>query len=151
MQADILVISKWGGDKIFRAWRLQNRVSRGMDTKISAQGPESWRTRIYKQSFSEDPEGDARGRNIGDESAGGSYTCDYGDTTEIRSERCCGSDKRAKCEYAEEKVCVVGKSVLERKYRLVPGFFRLDDRPERTADHEICEVAGASGFRSSEA
>ena len=49
------------------------------------------------------------------------------------------------------KVYVVGEGVLEREYSMVSWIFCIDSWVERESDNKICEVAGETGFRTSEA
>ena len=78
--------------------------------------------------FSEDTEGDTRSRDFREKHAGGSYTRNNDNTAEIRGKRCYREDKRKERKYAEEKVCVVGQSILERENCVVPRIFCLNNR-----------------------
>lgn len=46
---------------------------------------------------------------------------------------------------------MAGESILERKPGMVPWIFCFDNRIERGTDHQIRQMAGKPGFRSSEA
>ena len=48
------------GDEVIWAWCLSDGISRSLDTEISAPYPESWGAGVYKQTFPQGIEDDAR-------------------------------------------------------------------------------------------
>ncbi len=85
------------GDEILWAWGIQNRISCSVDTKISAQDPESWGERIHKQTFSQDTARNAGSRDTGDKHTTGSHSCNNDNPTEVYGERGDRKDQGAEC------------------------------------------------------
>ena len=139
------------GESIFWARGISDTISYRVDTKISTPHPESWREGVFGQTSSESDERDARLRDRAIQYTDRSYSYGNGDSAEIRSERCDRQNKAMDGESAEEKVCLVGESVLERTDSLVARIFCFDSWDRRAKNNGICEVARTPGFRSSRA
>ena len=139
------------GNPAFWTWCLSNRVPYYLDTKVSSPHPESWRSGLFAQTFSENSPEHAWMWNHWAKYPGWSYPFTYGYTSEICSKWCCGSNKRDYIKPPSEKVWLVKKSVLEREYSLVPWVFCFYRWCGWGKNHKVHPLATKPGFRSSEA
>jgi len=74
------------GNTLIRSRSLSNGIPYRLDNQISPPYPESWSEGLYKQTFSQNNEGDAGMRNTGTKYTGRAYTYADGDSTEICGE-----------------------------------------------------------------
>ena len=92
------------GKQTVRALGISNRITCGVDTKISEADPESWSEGIPHADMAERIERYARGRDRRTKYSGGPYTHDHDHTAEICGQRGHRTDKVQEREPIAEKV-----------------------------------------------
>jgi hypothetical protein len=94
----------WNGNTAIRAWSLSYGISYSVDNEISPPYPESWRTWVFVQTFSEGIEEHAGVRDRELSCSQGPHTHGDGDSAAVCGERGDRAVERADGEYSEEKV-----------------------------------------------